>query len=54
MLIGRGRQVEALHAVLINCLASSIYSFDDTHGQAAVDPGIAHLEARCTAPSARR
>ena len=30
-LIGRGRNADALHAALINCLASSIYSFDDTH-----------------------
>jgi 2-methylcitrate dehydratase PrpD len=27
-----------LHAALINCLASSIYSFDDTHEQAVVHP----------------
>ena len=37
-LIGRGRQTDALHAALINCLASSIYSFDDTHEQAVVHP----------------
>jgi len=37
-LIGRGRQADALHAALINCLASSIYSFDDTHAQAVVHP----------------
>ena len=37
-LIGRQRQTDALHAALINCLASSIYSFDDTHEQAVVHP----------------
>jgi 2-methylcitrate dehydratase PrpD len=37
-LIGRGHRADALHAALINCLASSIYSFDDTHEQAVVHP----------------
>lgn len=37
-LIGRNRKSDALHAALINCLASSIYSFDDTHEQAVVHP----------------
>jgi 2-methylcitrate dehydratase PrpD len=37
-LIGRGRKADPLHATLINCLASSIYSFDDTHEQAVVHP----------------
>ena len=37
-LIGRGRKADVLHAALINCLASSIYSFDDTHAQAVVHP----------------
>ena len=37
-LIGRGRRADPLHATLINCLASSIYSFDDTHEQAVVHP----------------
>jgi len=37
-LVGRGRKTDALHAALINCLASSIYSFDDTHEQAVVHP----------------
>jgi 2-methylcitrate dehydratase PrpD len=37
-LIGRGRKADALHATLINCLASSIYSFDDTHAEAVVHP----------------
>jgi 2-methylcitrate dehydratase PrpD len=37
-LIGRGRRTDALHAALINCLASSIYSFDDTHAEAVVHP----------------
>ena len=32
-LIGRGAKADALHARLINCLASSIYSFDDTHAE---------------------
>jgi 2-methylcitrate dehydratase PrpD len=38
-LIGRGRQADPLHAALINCLASSVYSYDDTHEQAVVHPG---------------
>jgi len=37
-LIGRGRQTDVLHAALINCLASGIYSFDDTHEQAVIHP----------------
>ncbi len=37
-LIGRGTQADALHACLINCLASSIYSYDDTHAEAVVHP----------------
>lgn len=37
-LIGRGRKADALHASLVNCLSSSIYSFDDTHEQAVVHP----------------
>ncbi|MGE4049073.1 MAG: MmgE/PrpD family protein [Acetobacteraceae bacterium] len=37
-LFGRGRKTDVLHATLINCLASSIYSFDDTHEQAVVHP----------------
>jgi 2-methylcitrate dehydratase PrpD len=36
--IGRGRKADALHACLINCLASSIYSYDDTHAEAVVHP----------------
>jgi 2-methylcitrate dehydratase PrpD len=36
--IGRGRKADALHACLINCLGSSIYSFDDTHAEAVVHP----------------
>jgi 2-methylcitrate dehydratase PrpD len=36
--IGRGRKADALHAALINCLSSSIYSYDDTHEQAVVHP----------------
>ena len=38
-LLGRGRRADILHAALINCLASSIYSFDDTHAEAVVHPG---------------
>ena len=37
-LIGRGRQADPLHAALVNCLASSVYSYDDTHEQAVVHP----------------
>jgi 2-methylcitrate dehydratase PrpD len=37
-LIGRGTKADALHACLINCLASSIYSYDDTHAEAVVHP----------------
>ncbi len=36
--IGRGHKADALHACLINCFASSIYSYDDTHAQAVVHP----------------
>jgi len=38
-LFGRGRKSDVLHASLINCLASSIYSFDDTHETAVIHPG---------------
>ncbi|WP_428492886.1 MmgE/PrpD family protein [Rhodopila sp.] len=37
-LVGRGGKSDGLHAALINCLASSVYSFDDTHEQAVVHP----------------
>ncbi len=37
-LFGRGRKADILHAALINGLASSIYSFDDTHEIAVVHP----------------
>src|SRR4051812_47577976 len=37
-LFGRGRKADTLHAALINGLASSIYSFDDTHETAVVHP----------------
>ncbi len=37
-LFARGRKADILHAALINCLASSVYSFDDTHAQAVVHP----------------
>src|SRR3954453_4736967 len=36
--IGRGHRADGLHACLINCLASSIYSYDDTHAEAVVHP----------------
>lgn len=37
-LIGRGRTSDILTASLINCLSSSVYSFDDTHAEAIVHP----------------
>ncbi len=37
-LFGRARKSDILHATLINGLASSIYSFDDTHEVAVVHP----------------
>src|SRR3954452_24612678 len=37
-LFGRARKADVLHATLINGLASSIYSFDDTHETAVVHP----------------
>lgn len=37
-LFGRGRKADVLHAALINCLASSVYGYDDTHAQAIVHP----------------
>jgi 2-methylcitrate dehydratase PrpD len=37
-LVGRGRTADPLHAALINCLASSVHSFDDTHALAIVHP----------------
>lgn len=37
-LFGRGRKADILHAALINGLASSIHSFDDTHEIAVVHP----------------
>ena len=37
-LFGRGRKSDILHATLINGLASSIHSFDDTHERAVVHP----------------
>lgn len=36
--IGRGHKADALHACLINTLASCIYSYDDTHAEAVVHP----------------
>jgi 2-methylcitrate dehydratase PrpD len=35
---GRGHQADILHATLINCLAASVYGYDDTHAQAIVHP----------------
>jgi 2-methylcitrate dehydratase PrpD len=37
-LIGRGTKADPLHAALVNCLASSVHSFDDTHALAIVHP----------------
>ena len=37
-MLGRGRRASLLHCALINCLASSVYSFDDTHEKAVVHP----------------
>lgn len=37
-LVGRGRKSGALHACLVNCLASGIHGFDDTHAQAVIHP----------------
>ena len=37
-IFGRNRKTDALHAALINCMASGIYAFDDTHEQAVVHP----------------
>lgn len=37
-LVGRGRKSDVLHATLLNCLASSVYSYDDTHAEAIVHP----------------
>jgi 2-methylcitrate dehydratase PrpD len=37
-LFARGRKADALHASLVNGLASSVYSFDDTHETAVVHP----------------
>lgn len=37
-LFGRGRKTDVLLASLVNCHASSVFSFDDTHSQAVVHP----------------
>jgi 2-methylcitrate dehydratase PrpD len=37
-LVGRGRKCDILTASLINCLSSSVYTFDDTHAEAIVHP----------------
>lgn len=37
-LLGRGCRTDMLQASLSNCLASSVYSFDDTHQYAVVHP----------------
>ena len=37
-LLGRGRKSDVLHATLINCIASSVYGYDDTHAEAIVHP----------------
>ena len=36
-LVGRGRRTDPLHAALINCLSSSVWTYDDT-----IEPSIAH------------
>ena len=38
-LLGRDQRTDALTACLINTLASSIYTYDDTHAEAVVHPG---------------
>ena len=38
-LLGRGQRTDALTACLINTLASSIHTYDDTHAEAVVHPG---------------
>ena len=37
-LLGRGRKSDVLHATLLNCIASSVYGYDDTHAEAIVHP----------------
>jgi len=37
-LFGRGAKADIMHATLINCLSSSVFSFDDTHAEAVVHP----------------
>jgi 2-methylcitrate dehydratase PrpD len=37
-LIGRGRRTDALLATLLNCLSSSVHTYDDTHAQAIIHP----------------
>ncbi len=37
-LFARGRKSDILHATLLNGLASSVYSYDDTHAEAIVHP----------------
>jgi 2-methylcitrate dehydratase PrpD len=37
-LLGRGRKSDVLHATLLNCYASSVYSYDDTHADAIIHP----------------
>ena len=37
-LLGRGKKTDVLHATLLNCYASSVYSYDDTHAEAIIHP----------------
>jgi 2-methylcitrate dehydratase PrpD len=37
-IIGRGARTDGLTACLINCLSSSVYTYDDTHAEAIVHP----------------
>lgn len=36
--IGRGKRTDALLASLLNCLSSSVHTFDDTHAEAIIHP----------------
>lgn len=37
-LIGRGQKTDMLQATLLNCVASGVHTFDDTHAEAVVHP----------------
>ena len=36
--VGRGRRTDVLLASLLNCLSSSVHTYDDTHAQAIIHP----------------